>query len=207
MSALALRAFLAQTLVPVSVEPSSPASNISPSDVHAPGLASKVCFHGVGSPDLYKKTSSALKQNHKEIPLGHLGARKQPEGTLVKRSGTPESTFWTVEHATGDVEIMKLYESSTLTLYTILSHSSLQRDKIDEMMDALHSATEDGEEVDLTIRLAGEDEKYAANEWEALEELKRVEERLEGKTPMDVPGTPGELGRAGPVRRGIHAHV
>jgi len=112
---------------------------------------------------------------------------------------------------------MKLYETSTVTLRTILSHPSLQRDKIDETMDALYSATEDAKDVDLTIRLAGEaeqatiidddeierelralvkdaeDEKLAASERAALDDSKRLEERLgEVKTPTDVPEVLGE---------------
>lgn len=56
-----------------------------------------------------EKASSALKQNRKEIALGHLRARKQLEDILVKRSKALEnleSTLWTVEHATGDVEVI-----------------------------------------------------------------------------------------------------
>lgn len=125
---------------------------------------------------------------------------------------------------------MKLYESSTVTLRTILSHPSLQRDKIDETMDALHSATEDAKDVDLTIRLAGEaeqatiidddeierelralvqgvkDEKRAAKEREGLEDLKRLEERLaDVMTPTDVPDVVGEQGTATPVEESVHA--
>lgn len=109
-------------------------------------------------------------------------------------------------------KIMKLYESSTATLRTILSHPSLQRDKIDETMDALHNATEDAKDVDLTIRLAGEvdqatiidddeierefcalvqdaeKEKLAAQERAALDDTKRLEERLgETRVPADAP--------------------
>ncbi|KAF9641821.1 hypothetical protein BDM02DRAFT_3194492, partial [Thelephora ganbajun] len=196
------------------------------------------------------KASSALKQNRKEIALGHLRARKQLEDILVERSKALEnleSTLWTVEHAAGDVEvtlslpdslnaqvlsscsqIMKLYETSTVTLRTILSHPVLRRDKIDETMEALHNVTEDAKDVDLTIRLAGEaeqanivdddeiegelralvkgieDEKRVAEEREALEELKRLGERLEEvKAPMDVPEAQPE--RAGPVKEDVHA--
>lgn len=192
-----------------------------------------------------------MKQNRKEIALGHLRARKQLEDILVKRSKALEnleSTLWTVEHAAGDVEVipprpdshntqvlnaryqvMKLYESSAVTLRTILSHPSLQRDKIDETMDALHSATEDAKDVDLTIRLAGEaeqatiidddeierelralvkdaeDDKLVAKERAALEDSKRLEERLgEVKTPSDVPEALGEPERAALVKEGIN---
>ena len=125
---------------------------------------------------------------------------------------------------------MKLYESSTVTLRTILSHPSLQRDKIDETIDALHSATEDAKDVDLTIRLTGEaeqatiidddeierelralvqdaeNEKLAAKERAALEDSKRLEERLgEVKTPMDVPEVLGEPERVAPAKEGVGA--
>jgi len=56
-----------------------------------------------------EKASAALKQNRKEIALGHLRARKQLEDILVKRSKaleSLESTLWTVEHAAGDVEVI-----------------------------------------------------------------------------------------------------
>jgi charged multivesicular body protein 7 len=125
---------------------------------------------------------------------------------------------------------MKLYESSAVTLRTILAHPSLQRDKIDETMDALHSATEDAKDVDLTIRLAGEaeqatiidddeierelralvqdaeDEKRAAEERATLEDSKRLEEKLtDVKTPTGVPDAVEEQGRVTPVKEGVHA--
>ena len=120
---------------------------------------------------------------------------------------------------------MKLYESSTVTLRTILSHPSLQRDKIDETMDALHSATEDAKDVDLTIRLAGEaeqatiiDDDEIEREFRALvqdaereklagqEDSKRLEERLgEMKVPTAVSEMPDERDRGTLVREGIHA--
>ncbi|KAF9646407.1 hypothetical protein BDM02DRAFT_3118729 [Thelephora ganbajun] len=82
---------------------------------------------------------------------------------------------------------MELYESSTVTLRTIISHPPLQRDKIDETMDA---------DADLT----------AVEEREAFEDAKRLGERLEeGKTPMDVPGALGEPKRAGPLKEGVDA--
>ena len=123
---------------------------------------------------------------------------------------------------------MKLYETSAVTLRTILSHPSLQRDKIDETMDALHTATEEAKDVDLTIRLAGEveqatiidddeierelrvlvqdaeAEKLAANERAALEDSKRLEERLgEVNTPTDLPEVLGEPRLASPVEEGV----
>lgn len=124
---------------------------------------------------------------------------------------------------------MKLYESSTVTLRTILSHPSLQRDKIDETMDALHSATEDAKDVDMTIRLAGEveqttvidddeierelralvqdaeKEKLAAQERAALDS-KQLEEKLgEMKVPTGVPETLDERESDAPVKEDVRA--
>ena len=62
-----------------------------------------------------EKASAALKQNRKEIALGHLRARKQLEDILVKRSKALEnleSTLWTVEHAAGDVEVIPSLQDS-----------------------------------------------------------------------------------------------
>ena len=125
---------------------------------------------------------------------------------------------------------MKLYESSTVTLRTILSHPSLQRNKIDETMDALHNATEDAKDIDLTIRLAGEaeqagiidddeierefralvqdaeNEKLATQERVVLEDAKGLERRLEEvKVPKDVPETAGEREIGVLVEEGVRA--
>lgn len=47
---------------------------------------------------------------------------------------------------------MKQYESSTATLRNILSHSSLQRDKVEETMEAMAEATSEAQEIDDLIR-------------------------------------------------------
>src|SRR5882757_4861141 len=81
---------------------------------------------------------------------------------------------------------MKLYESSTVTLRTILSHPSLQRDKIDETMEALHSATEDAKDVDLTIRLASEAEQATTIDDEEIErELRALVRDVEAEGLAD----------------------
>jgi charged multivesicular body protein 7 len=98
-------------------------------------------------------------------------------------------------------QIMKSYESSTVTLRAILSHPALQRDKIDETMSAMAEAGADAREVDEAIRIGGEatvgvdvDEgeleeelgmlvKEAEMEGEREREMKReaeVREKLEG---------------------------
>ena len=47
---------------------------------------------------------------------------------------------------------MKSYESSTATLREILAHPLLQRDKIDETMDALADANADALDINDTIQ-------------------------------------------------------
>lgn len=71
---------------------------------------------------------------------------------------------------------MKSYESSTATLRMILAHPSLQRDKIDETMDAMASASADARDVEDAIRMgsdsaaaeAGIDESELEAELQAL---------------------------------------
>lgn len=47
---------------------------------------------------------------------------------------------------------MRQYESSTATLRAILSHPSLQREKIDATMDAMAEASAEQQEIDDAIR-------------------------------------------------------
>ena len=51
---------------------------------------------------------------------------------------------------------MKSYDSSAITLRTILAHPSLQRDSIDKTMDALAEANLDAREIDDTVRMSGD---------------------------------------------------
>lgn len=51
---------------------------------------------------------------------------------------------------------MKAYETSTATLTNLLTHPLLQRDKINETMEAMAEASADHAEIDQAIRLGGE---------------------------------------------------
>ncbi|KAF9246142.1 Snf7-domain-containing protein [Melanogaster broomeanus] len=157
-----------------------------------------------------KRISTALKQQQKSIALAHLRFKKNLEDVLTKRLvalQNLEATLMSVETAAGDVEIMKTYEKSTATLQTILSHPSLDRDKIDETMDALAAANANAREVDEAIRIGGDIAAAEAGvvdadlEEELNELVKEVEkekaEALEGtaldtlqkvKVPEQTPG-------------------
>ncbi|OJT06215.1 hypothetical protein TRAPUB_2937 [Trametes pubescens] len=103
--------------------------------------------------------SDALRQKRKETALTQLRARKQLEDVHKKRLGSLdllEATLLRVETSAGDIDIMRSYESSTATLREILAHELLQRDKIDETMDALAAANADAREVDGAIQLGAE---------------------------------------------------
>ncbi|KAI0928405.1 hypothetical protein AcW1_005659 [Taiwanofungus camphoratus] len=103
-----------------------------------------------------RRISAALRQKRKEVALSHLRARKQLEDLLGKRLrslDTLQSTLIRVEASAGDVEIMKSYESSTATLRAILAHPSLQREKIDETLDAMAAANADAQDIDDAIRM------------------------------------------------------
>lgn len=96
---------------------------------------------------------------------------------------------------------MKTYETSTETLRAVLAHPSLQREKIDETMDAMSAATADAREIDATIQMgstmtqaeAGIDEDELADELQALVQQTEMEEerqKLERLTAekLRVPG-------------------
>lgn len=53
-------------------------------------------------------------------------------------------------------QIMKSYESSTATLRVILAHPSLQRNKIEETMDAMAEANADAKDVEEAIKIGGD---------------------------------------------------
>ncbi|KAI0831297.1 Snf7-domain-containing protein [Trametes gibbosa] len=103
--------------------------------------------------------SDALRQKRKETALTHLRARKQLEDVHKKRLGSLdllEATLLRVETSAGDIDIMKSYDSSTATLREILSHPLLQREKIDETMDAMASANADAREIDSAIQMGAD---------------------------------------------------
>ncbi|KAI0807317.1 Snf7-domain-containing protein [Fomes fomentarius] len=156
-----------------------------------------------------QQISDALRQKRKEIAMTRLRARKQLEEVLKKRLSSLDllqSTLLRVETSAGDIEIVKSYESSTATLRAILAHPLLQREKIDETMDALDAANADAREVDDAIQLgvgiaqsdAGVDDSELEAELQALVNEVQVEntrERLHAQelsTPVHTPASAPE---------------
>ncbi|KAF8487677.1 hypothetical protein JB92DRAFT_3101264 [Gautieria morchelliformis] len=95
---------------------------------------------------------------------------------------TVQATLLQVESVAGDIEVRCAYETSTMTLKTLLAHPSLNRDKIDETMEALAEAAADHAEIDEAIKLGGEGIAAAAGV--AIDEddmQKELEQMIEEK--------------------------
>ncbi|KAF8350578.1 Snf7-domain-containing protein [Amanita rubescens] len=166
-----------------------------------------------------RKASEAIRLKRKAMALNYLRSRKLLEDLNNKRLTsltTLESTLISVEAAAGDIEIMRMYESSTATLRAILAHPSLKRESIDKTLDALAEANADAKEIDDAVRIGADvaldtnevdDEELETELNKLIEEAtmesnehRKVEERL-GDAKMKVPreGFPGgsvEDGRA-----------
>lgn len=105
---------------------------------------------------------------------------------------------------------MKSYESATATLRAILAHPSLQREKIDETMDAMASVNAEAKDIDEAIRMgvemaqsdAGIDDSELEDELAAL--VKEIEheksnagaakahKETEGKLSVPALGVPAD---------------
>ncbi|KAF8637335.1 hypothetical protein AX17_002836 [Amanita inopinata Kibby_2008] len=154
-----------------------------------------------------RRASDALRQQRKPMSLNYLRSRKQLEELNKRRLGslhTLESTLISVEAAAGDIEIMKVYGSSTATLRVILAHPSLQRESIDRTMDALAEANSDAKEIDEAIR-TGTDAALNIDEIDDAElemELNRLiadsASRTSDEEHLIVKGKLGEAALAAP---------
>ncbi|KAI0748115.1 hypothetical protein C8Q80DRAFT_1270559 [Daedaleopsis nitida] len=168
-------------------------SSVEKLQAHIDGLQHRIDQHT-------QQISNALRQKRKETALTYLRARKQLEEVLKKRLGSLELLQSTL------LRIMQLYESSTATLREILAHPLLQREKIDETMDAMAAANADAREVDDAIQMGAEmaqaetavDDSELEAELEALVkevELERTQAQRdqlgadELRTPMHTPSS------------------
>ncbi|KAJ3851621.1 Snf7-domain-containing protein [Lentinula lateritia] len=106
-----------------------------------------------------RKAGEALKLKRKSIALSYLRSKKQLDELLTKRLGALsnlEGTLIQVEGAAGDIEILNSYRASTATLRSILSHPSLNRDSIEQTMEAMAEANADAKEIDEAVRIGGD---------------------------------------------------
>ncbi|KAJ3862385.1 Snf7-domain-containing protein [Lentinula novae-zelandiae] len=106
-----------------------------------------------------QKAGEALKLKRKSIALSYLRSKKQLDDLLIKRLGALsnlEGTLIQVEGAAGDIEILNSYRASTATLRSILLHPSLNRDSIEQTMEAMAEANADAKEIDEAVRIGGD---------------------------------------------------
>ncbi|KLO08957.1 Snf7-domain-containing protein [Schizopora paradoxa] len=159
-----------------------------------------------------RSVRECIRQGRKEAAVTHLRSKKGLEESLRKRLqmlGTLQDTLRNIEQAADNLEMMKHYESSTSTLKAILSHPSLQRDKVDETLEGLAAVTADHREIDEAIQLGSEMAQAEAGiddadleaelaglvadaeKEEVLKEGRRVEE-IESSLPNVPSRTPAE---------------
>ncbi|KAF9075127.1 hypothetical protein BDP27DRAFT_1415505 [Rhodocollybia butyracea] len=167
--------------------------------------------------DLYlhgESWRSSETEKHKSIALCYLRSKKQLDELLSKRMGALgglEGTLIQVEGAAGDIvvyelnhpdrcqQILKSYKASTTTLRSILSHPSLQRDSIDQTMEAMAEANADAREIDDAVRIGGDiavgvsdiDDDELEEELKKLTlESEREKEEMESSTEARLDGIP-----------------
>ncbi|KAG7453124.1 uncharacterized protein BT62DRAFT_880377 [Guyanagaster necrorhizus] len=106
-----------------------------------------------------QKAAEALKQKRQLIALSYIRSRKQLQDVLFKRLGaldTLEGTLIRVEVAAANVQVLESYAQSATTLRNILSHPLLQRDSIEQTMEAIAEANADAKEIDDAVRIGGD---------------------------------------------------
>ncbi|KAE8227861.1 hypothetical protein CF326_g7227 [Tilletia indica] len=149
---------------------------------------------------------SALRAQPKQLAQAksYLTSKKALEELLKRRLGaleTMSSVLLKLEQASGDIEIMQAYSTSTSTLKALLSHPSLNLDKVEDTMAALSDALADQAEVDGVIRAGGEgigggmegvdedelERELAALEMESKEEKEKEKERRQELAGVSVP--------------------
>ncbi|KAH8923932.1 hypothetical protein BT69DRAFT_1333411 [Atractiella rhizophila] len=135
------------------------------------------------------KIEKYLKAKQKSMALSYLRSRKQLEALLLKRTGTLEtvtSVLLSIERATGDVEIMRMYDLGSKTLKSLLAHPSLSPDKVDETMESLSETLADQKEIDDAIGIGGDLARRSGvaeeiDDDELKKELEMLEEEVKGE--------------------------
>jgi charged multivesicular body protein 7 len=127
------------------------------------------------------KIAKYLRSNQKDLALSHLRSKKALEDVLSKRTLAYEnvhSVLLKIESAESDVAILSAYSSATATLKSLLSHPSLQRDNVENTMEALQDVLADQKEIEDVITEGG---KQAAGLDDAEEEIQAELKELEAE--------------------------
>lgn len=127
-----------------------------------------------------EKIAKYVRSNQKNLALSHPRSKKALEDVLSKRTLAYENLhaiLLKIESAESDMAILSAYSSATASLKSLLNHPSLQRENVENTMDALQEALADQKEIEDIVAEGGK----AANgqdlvEDEIQEELKAMEE-------------------------------
>lgn len=121
--------------------------------------------------------------------MSHLRSKKALEDVLSKRTLAYEnvhSVLLKIESAESDMAVLSAYSSATASLKSLLSHPSLQRENVENTMDALQAALADQKEIEEIVAeggkaASGQDlmEDEIQDELKALEEEARKEKEME----------------------------
>lgn len=136
-----------------------------------------------------ERIAKYIRSNQENLALSHLRSKKALEEVLSKRTLAYEnihSVLLEIESAETDMAVLSAYSSATASLKSLLSHPSLQRDNVENTMEALQDALADQKEIEEIITEGG---TAAAGqdlvEDEIQEELKAMEEEARKEKEKD----------------------
>ncbi|EJU05330.1 hypothetical protein DACRYDRAFT_46449 [Dacryopinax primogenitus] len=134
------------------------------------------------------KAKQALAKKQQQMAKSYLRSRNQLNELLTKRGASLETlhtVLLKIESAAGDVEVMRAYETSTLTMKKLLEDPRLQREYVDDTLESMAEVLADYEEVEEATKLGGERVRLAAGREadeseieEELDDLVREQEKL-----------------------------
>lgn len=114
------------------------------------------------------------------MALSHLRSKKALEDVLSKRTLAYEniqSILLKIESAESDLAVLSAYSSATASLKSLLNHPSLQRENVENTMDALQDALADQKEIEDIVAEGGKAAAgHDAMEDEIQDELKALED-------------------------------
>ena len=105
------------------------------------------------------KIASYIRSNQKDLALSHLRSKKGLTDLLSKRTLAFENlqaVLLKIEAAESDVAILSAYQSATSSLRSLLAHPSLQKEHVENTMDAMQDALADQKEIEDVIKIGGQ---------------------------------------------------
>ncbi|CDZ96763.1 Uncharacterized conserved protein [Phaffia rhodozyma] len=141
------------------------------------------------------QVKEALRKNQKTVAMSYLRSKKSLEELVLKRLSsleTVQGVLLKIETAAGDIEILKVYQTSTQTLSTLLADPTLSHENVERTMDSMADTLADHAEIEQAISLGGIGAREAAaggtsdgvDEEQLEAELERLVEEEKEKAKM-----------------------